>query len=242
MRIVKITHENQFAQIANSTLRDWRLSFKARGILAVIISLPADWEITVEWLAKQGEQDGRDSVRAGMAELEKFCYARYVKDRAEGGKLAGGHWEVREDTSLTWPSPTTDFPKSVKPKPAEPKPENPTLQIQADKNPQGLGEFLGIDETTKNKARGSLEEVKAFCKSHNIPESDAEAVFLRWNGNGWKNGNSAIKCWRSVILSHQRSNYLPSQRHGQNNGRFGRNQAAGGRNSGTVNDASDYGS
>lgn len=241
-RIIKITHERQFAQIANSTLRDWRLSLKARGLLAVIISLPDDWAVTVEWIAKQGS-DGRDAVRSAMAELEEHGYARYVPFRQPNGLLFGGHWEVKEEASLPWldgESPTTENPKSVKPKSEEPKSENPKSLENNEKEylPLHDGSILTPEPApkAKNKARATLDEIKAFCKAEGLPESDATSIFYRWEGNGWRNGGTPIKCWKSTIRSHRAAGYLPSQRVGGGGGK-----ATGVRNAGTVNSADDYG-
>lgn len=65
--------KTQFAQVPNALLQDGRLSFKARGLWAYLQSLPEDWDFAVERIAEDG-QDGKDSVRAGLRELEAAGY------------------------------------------------------------------------------------------------------------------------------------------------------------------------
>ena len=66
--------EVPFAQIANSALRDARLSFKARGVLALVLSNVGDWEASLRWLCKQSEKDGRHAIQQALNELTELGY------------------------------------------------------------------------------------------------------------------------------------------------------------------------
>lgn len=69
--------ERDFTLIPNAWLRDRRLSFKARGILAFLMSQPRDAAVTLGWLASMG-RDGIDGVRTGVLELERCGYVERV--------------------------------------------------------------------------------------------------------------------------------------------------------------------
>lgn len=73
-----------------------------------------------------------------------------------------------------------------------------------------------------SKKKGTLEEIRAFCSEIELPESDGDSCFHRWEGNGWKNGNAQIKCWRSTIRSWKAAGYMPSQKRNVRNGSSGR--------------------
>lgn len=62
------------------------------------------------------------------------------------------------------------------------------------------------------KSRGTLEECKAYAVEVDLPESDGEACFHKWDGNGWTNGGAPIKDWRATIRSWKASGYMPSQK------------------------------
>lgn len=68
----------------------------------------------------------------------------------------------------------------------------------------------GMGEISKKK--GSIEEVKDFCRSIEVPEMDADYFFNKWEGSGWRNGGQPIRDWKSTIRSWKAAGYLPSQK------------------------------
>ncbi|MFJ3310879.1 hypothetical protein ACIPSA_49695 [Streptomyces sp. NPDC086549] len=69
---------DQFTQIANGLFRDSRISYRAKGLFGYISIHRNGWLVTIAALVALGP-DGRDAVRAGLKELEKFGYL--VRDR-----------------------------------------------------------------------------------------------------------------------------------------------------------------
>ena len=82
--IKRSEHEKEFTIIANTALRDTRLSAKARGILATILSLPDDWIFSeaglltlfpqIEEKGKCKKGNGKKAIKEGLKELEKYGY------------------------------------------------------------------------------------------------------------------------------------------------------------------------
>lgn len=82
-----------FAQIANSALRDQRLSFRARGILAMVLSNVGEWQATREWIARQSEHEGRQAIQTALNELTTLGYRRVHKERGpDGGWVTVTSW------------------------------------------------------------------------------------------------------------------------------------------------------
>jgi len=67
--------DDQFAQIPNSWLRDARLSLKAIGLLAQIMSHSVGWSMSIRSLAK-ANGNGTDTIKSAVLELETLGYLR----------------------------------------------------------------------------------------------------------------------------------------------------------------------
>lgn len=70
--------------IDNTGLRDERLTWKATGLLAYLLSLPDDWRIDGRELAKR-KLGGKALVYSGLAELEENGYLVRRQERRDDG-------------------------------------------------------------------------------------------------------------------------------------------------------------
>jgi hypothetical protein len=86
MRIHRTAHTRYFTNVGNEALRDSRLSFCARGLLAHLLSLPDGQREDIRSLADR-TPEGRERVASAMRELEKFGYLRRPKRHTPEGKL-----------------------------------------------------------------------------------------------------------------------------------------------------------
>lgn len=84
----KLTQD--FTVLPNALLRNNLLSFRARGVLAMMLSNADGWETNMGWLEAQGTE-GRDAIRSAMKELEAAGYAVYAT-RRDGGKIVCHEW------------------------------------------------------------------------------------------------------------------------------------------------------
>ena len=82
-------HAQQYVIVPNAIARNGRLSFRARGLLVMLLSLPPDWHVTTDQLAEDNPE-GRDLIRRAMAELRDAGYVR--AQREQDGK---GRWRTR---------------------------------------------------------------------------------------------------------------------------------------------------
>ena len=65
----------------------------------------------------------------------------------------------------------------------------------------------------KKKDKPTIDELRVFCKSIQLEESDGDWVFDKWEGNGWKNDGRPIVSWQSTIRSWKRiGTIFPSQK------------------------------
>ena len=80
--IIREKSINNFTIISNEILKRNDLSWKAKGILAYIFSLPEDWKIYLEEVATHST-DGIKSFRSGWKELEEAGYVKRFPVRDE---------------------------------------------------------------------------------------------------------------------------------------------------------------
>lgn len=107
IRVSKI--ENPFVQIDKGVVNDERLSWKARGMLAYLLSKPDDWTVRITDLVRRAP-DGEAAVRSGMQEL---IDAGYITVKQEHKK--DGTWAPTEYTVYEHPQPLGDFPLAAEP-------------------------------------------------------------------------------------------------------------------------------
>jgi len=99
--------ESPYVQIDKTCLNDNKLSWKAKGLHAYLMSRPDNWTVRISQLSK-ASKEGRDAMRSGLAELENAGYATKEKTRNEKGIITGTDWVVAE-------LPDTDKPKAAEP-------------------------------------------------------------------------------------------------------------------------------
>jgi len=112
--------QSNFTILANEILRDNRLSFRARGILASILSRPDNWRTSADSLANESIE-GRGAILTALKELETLGYLERTKYQNELG-----HWV---SDSLIYDKPRFGKPTSV-----EPTSENSTVLKELYKN------------------------------------------------------------------------------------------------------------
>jgi hypothetical protein len=89
--------ERDYTTIPNAYVRDGRLSYKARGILAVLMSHQDGYQLSLKALAESSREDGIAAVRTAVNELETFGYLVRVDKRLHGGNN-GTRWELTDPT------------------------------------------------------------------------------------------------------------------------------------------------
>ena len=92
---VEKNKDRPYVMLNKQFLNDERLTWKAKGILAYLLSLPDDWKIYEEEVGEHS-RDGIDSLRTAIKELISSGYISRETLRNEKGQMQGYSYCVYE--------------------------------------------------------------------------------------------------------------------------------------------------
>jgi hypothetical protein len=113
MPIIRGQHsfDQQFTQIPNAWLRDGRLSLKAIGLLAQLLSHSPGWSVSIAQLARANDC-GLDLIRNAVKELEACGYLERSQKRINN-KFGEAIYKTTDPSGF----PSSGFPSSGNPTP-----------------------------------------------------------------------------------------------------------------------------
>lgn len=104
---IKSGRKKPFVVLYREVAQDERLSLEARGLFAVMASLPEDWSYTVSGLAKVAGCS-KYKVRLLLSEMEDVGYLVRQQAHGGGGKFAGNVYCLQDEAPHRCPgTPTT---------------------------------------------------------------------------------------------------------------------------------------
>jgi hypothetical protein len=115
---IKTKKERNYTVLDNFFIKDVTLSWKAKGVMAYLLSLPEDWTIHLSEIETHAT-DGKDSLRSALKELKEHNYLKAYQKK-ENGKFGEMVYIIIEN-------PQTKIPLSENPLAEIPLSENQTL-------------------------------------------------------------------------------------------------------------------
>lgn len=93
--VIRVVKNCNYTTLSNYHFRDKRLSWKAKGLLSTMLSLPDDWNYTIEGLASLSD-DGIKATNSGLTELERCGYLVRKQLRDENGHFIAMEYTIFE--------------------------------------------------------------------------------------------------------------------------------------------------
>ena len=159
--IRRAKRKKNFTTVNNEYLQDKSLSWKAKGLITYIMSLPPDWTLNLSDL-KNRSKDGRDSTAAGLLELIENGYCNRSMERGESGVFIGCDYAVSDLKEFEPQTenpfmevPQTENPKTENPITVNPELENPTL-INTNNNKDSIIPNTNSNNAAQNEFSASL--------------------------------------------------------------------------------------
>ena len=148
MSVFRVKKNKGYTVMSNHHLRNHALSLKAKGLLSQMLSLPEDWDYTLQGLA-QINKESIDAIREAVRELERAGYIKRSRERDERGCLRGTVYTIYEQPHA---EPTPEEPTQEKPALNNPTSEKPMLEKPTLENPMQLN-----TKSTKKRKRQSTD-------------------------------------------------------------------------------------
>ena len=86
MSVFRVEKNKGYTVMSNHHLRNHTLSLKAKGLLSQMLSLPDDWDYTLQGLA-QINKESIDAIREAVRELERAGYIKRSRERDARNRL-----------------------------------------------------------------------------------------------------------------------------------------------------------
>lgn len=193
MPLIRGNHyvDSHYSQIPNAYLRDGRLSLKARGLLALLMSHKEGWSLSIQSLVDQNKE-GRDAIRSAIEELETLGYLeRYQVN--DGGRFGEVVFITKDPTDLPLsenPSADNPHPKKTIDKKTKVKKTKETLRgdklatlIPDDFEPRSedwelmASKFPWVD---LKKQTHAFRDYWASCPPSKAKKTDWHATWRNW--------------------------------------------------------------
>lgn len=120
MSVFRIEKTNNYTVMSNYHLREREMSLKAKGLLSLMLSLPNDWDYTIEGLVTICKEN-ETAVKSTLNELKDFGYLEILKVQNKKGQFEY-EYNIYEK------------PQSKKPEVENPGVENPSVENQGQLN------------------------------------------------------------------------------------------------------------
>lgn len=201
-KFIKTKKEKNFTVLDNTFIKDTRLSWKAKGLMTYLLSLPDDWTIHLSEIEKHAT-DGKSALRSAINELKELGYLK-AEQKRENNRFAEMVYIIIENP--TEDSPFTDFQQTENLQTEKQFTENQPLQnTNNDKVLNKQNTNNNIPKTKKHK-NGTYQNVLLSDKEiENLNEElgteKAKAVIDNFSelkemkGYKYKSDYLAIKKW-----------------------------------------------
>ena len=132
MAVFRVEKKKDYTCMSNHSLRNNNLSLKAKGLHALMLSLPDDWDYTLVGL-KHICKESIGSINGAVQELEKEGYIVRYQDRDAKGRLTSYAYTIYEEPPKE-PGNKASEPHVKKPHAEKPYTEKPHAENQSQVN------------------------------------------------------------------------------------------------------------
>lgn len=194
MPVFRVNKEKDYVTMSNYHLKDKRISLKAKGLLSQMLSLPENWNYTVNGLISINKEE-ETSIKATLKELQRFRYLIVTK-------------QLPNETS----SGRIEYIYDIFEKPKQEGEKQEVDFLGVDFLPiENKGQYNINNKIINNKIinnifkKPTLEEVQDYCNERNNGV-DAQRFIDFYESKGWMVGKNKMKDWKACVRTWEKKN------------------------------------
>jgi len=181
MVIFRVQKKDNYVVLDKGFLNDNRLSWRAKGLLAYMLSLPNDWLFSISDLAIRSKC-GRDTTANIIKELTNAGYIHKEQGRTNIGKFGKMDLLVFEAPQA---APFTENQVTESPLTENPLMENPLTENPLTENPLTENPSLLINKSLNNNLLNkNNNEDRSHLSTENLSKIQTAFQFYEQNGFG----------------------------------------------------------
>lgn len=226
MAVIRVQKTQNYTVMSNHHLRNMELSLKAKGLISLMLSLPPEWDYSVQGLVSICKES-HTSVRSALKELETHKYLIRERKNTEKGYF------VYEYTLYEIPEPYNGFQHTVK-KNADKKHTENRTQLNKEKlntkelNKEELNkdniyieqfENILVENVVNEELRQLYREYIEMREAMESPMTERGLKMLIQRCERLANFDFALQkaLVEAAIINNWKNVYLPNEQDIQNN-------------------------
>ena len=171
-KFIKTKKDKNYTVLDNTFIQDLRLTWKAKGLMTYLLSLPDDWCIHLSELEEHAA-DGKDSLKTAIKELKIYGYLIATQKKNEAGRFCETVYTVIEKPLAE--KPLAEKPLAEKPLAEKPLAEKPPL-LNTNIQSTNVNKVLNEQSTNNTNITANVDENKKhkFGDYQNVLLKDSE--------------------------------------------------------------------
>lgn len=191
MAVFRVNKNKDYATMSKFHFREKNMSLKAIGMLSLMLSLPDDWDYSVEGLTSM-RCETKNTINSILNELEAFGYLKRTKVRSKTGTYTNCVYDIYE-------KPYTNNQDMENRDMENPYMENCTQLNNKELNNKELNNKKYIYRFQKP----TIDEIKAYCKERNN-NVDPNKFFDFYEAKDWMIGKNKMKDWKACVRTWEK--------------------------------------
>ena len=198
MAVFRVKKDKNYTTMSQYHFKDKRLSWKAKGILSTMLSLPEKWDYSIAGLCALSS-DGNGTTQTALKELESLGYLERRKIRIKG-KIVDWEYIIYEKPQN---SPLTDFPQLEKPHVEKPHVEKPHVEKPHVENPPQYNiKELSIKELSIKEYSNEFAKLWAqYPRKEGKAQAEKSYIAARKAGTTFEEVEAGVKAYANQVKS-----------------------------------------